>query len=1476
MAGIQTSSATTRRTPVADRTGGAARVPESTERHLRISTSTSSPVPVRADPGEPIVAENLTLKFGELTLSTSTDSRTPPNTEGHLSTSTAPQNNSLVNTIEEELFLEIKNSGTSASQTPVKKNGPLSPIQKKLMSPLSPTLNNAIDDIFKVEMITGSAKNEESNPSINGIGNGEVLSKSIAGEVTTSIDPVNESNDTNNSPEVETVNILEAPVEESRRSLRVKSTGSPSKRHASPHLVPRSSGGLITDVASPSRRRSNSPVVKATANGAVSASTNLSKRVFVNAPSHVTDSLTLPPKEIRGDSEKTDKMTPDSRKSKIPSMTNRQLAFSDQNRRLPAPISQEVLVTHKRANNIKNRGQVWSFLQISNPNDLGTGEGDGGIQVAVRVRPFTILERSINARRIVSTNGDKLVLVNPSAFDADPDTIAAAALATDSNDWAKDFRFDHCLWSYNPNDKEDIYIDQRGVYDLIGNDIVCRVLKGRSIFCFAYGHTGSGKTHTMFGNIEDSKLRTNVTGSELNDEVSVSCGLIPRVFCDIVNRILNDPELSSDTKITISFVEVYNEKVKDLLAIPYAGDSIELKVRERQGSAYIEGVSKIEVITADDVLKHLTTGLACRSIGSNSRNSSSSRSHALVSLEISPLFLVSESSEKTPISSPTKLSDAIIRVQMVDLAGSEKEFLLSRESEEVQRGVENDKLENKMIRKSLSTLAYIIKELNRGVPSRGLPFRDSVLTWLLKDALCGGCHTTMISTISPAHNCFEETLNTLKYARRLHQSVKKSSVSAAFTSLPSCSIKTIKTEVSFPISPKESSANEVIREHIVSAKKGSEAARSLLKSTINDPQQRLAKISFQEHSANMKNNPHEVGSQLRVSHTPTTVLKKKDFQDTPRTPNTIYERDNLSPNFKEAYRVLQGQFVEMQIEIEGLRTDRDSLLIELQNTKDLNSLNASGDKNDQINSKIVLEMTKKLKASEEKCAELRDLIIRKEEKFDSVLSDLAKEKDENARLRYNLSKQTVESDDMYVKTKQDKEEILKLQSLLQTLLAQNSHLKDENDSNRLEIGNLRATLDSTESNFRVRNSELSQQFLLCTLEKDHLNTKYLELLQKCDEYKSIQDLVLSLKEKLTEAEALNELKSKNIFEVEKSLRELKDKNLALDLIFSSFLESNGNSATHESLCDLEAALNEVLTPLHPYILFIRSLSNLKIPPNDTLHKESNESAKVPVEVEIFAAKITELESTIALIRSENSTLRRSLDQKASSSSNPLEIVLTDDIERKVLAGGSTNSVEETGRIRLLENKLQNLLVELESERHQKGNLEALLKAQITDEESLTELEILRKENSELKCAVLERNDLQAQNNLLQLKLESLNSLAANESEKNFSTPTIEKEYASLWLAVGELNKLDADKDKELRQLIFDRDEALEQRDLVLTKLEILRIEYEELRNHVEVYRNFNTIVAQIPMISYLHIYICTCHSKSISICTIQLNRTQRT
>lgn len=118
---------------------------------------------------------------------------------------------------------------------------------------------------------------------------------------------------------------------------------------------------------------------------------------------------------------------------------------------------------------------------------------------------------------------------------------------------------------------------------------------------------------------------------------------------------------------------------------------------------------------------------------------------------------------------------------MVDLAGSENDFHSEDDSDSkagLTRDMEAEHLEMKMIRKSLSTLGFILKEQSRGMPSKGLPYRDSVLTWLLKESLSGKSHTTMIATLSPAGSCYEETLRTLKYAQRLNKFLKLSQESS--------------------------------------------------------------------------------------------------------------------------------------------------------------------------------------------------------------------------------------------------------------------------------------------------------------------------------------------------------------------------------------------------------------------------------------------------------------------------------------------------------------------------------------------------------------------------------------------------------------------------------------------------------------------------------------------------------------------------
>lgn len=126
------------------------------------------------------------------------------------------------------------------------------------------------------------------------------------------------------------------------------------------------------------------------------------------------------------------------------------------------------------------------------------------VRVAVRVRPFTSLEIDQGARRVVSFNGNKLIIVNPTAFDADPDAIAVAAAAVQAKEWAQVFKFDHVLWSHDAagdDDDDGRHVSQEGVHREIGCEIVEKVLSGVSASCFAYGHTGTGKTHSLFGKL---------------------------------------------------------------------------------------------------------------------------------------------------------------------------------------------------------------------------------------------------------------------------------------------------------------------------------------------------------------------------------------------------------------------------------------------------------------------------------------------------------------------------------------------------------------------------------------------------------------------------------------------------------------------------------------------------------------------------------------------------------------------------------------------------------------------------------------------------------------------------------------------------------------------------------------------------------------------------------------------------------------
>lgn len=638
--------------------------------------------------------------------------------------------------------------------------------------------------------------------------------------------------------------------------------------------------------------------------------------------------------------------------------------ITPQQRRIP-PVSSALSLLTPEYSTISR--QPWSVTRRSRESLRSSSHescNTNTVSVAVRVRPFTIGELQTSPRRVVSMNGDKLILVNPNAFEADPDTIAAAAAAVSlenmrCNDWAKVFRFDHCFWSYDPNDEEDTYADQQCLYESLGNSLVDHVVQGTSVACFTYGHTGTGKSYTMFGGTNRENL--------IEDE-----GLCPRVFKDIISRILDDDEVCTDTRITLTFLEIYQDKLTDCLN---DGEAADLKVREHPSlGPYVENVTKIEISDVDSAMAAINRGFAERQ-----RHLHSSRSHALVTLELAQI--VPDSAPRSKFSAPSVTKPEHVCLHMVDLASSDTEF--SGKDEDDDRKVRRlsgnetsfrydnnaEKLDLRMIRRSLSTLGYIIKELGHGSRMKGLPFRDSMLTWLLKDTFSNSCHTTMIANISPSHTCYDETLRTLKYVDRLSTS---SYVQPNHVSLGD----TIDPQLSYSLASEYARLKEELGGH-----RGTNASRALLKQMVADPQQRLARLDPHSSRPLLEDAPR---SRIDARPKTPTITASSSRQMIPM------EENNAQNDIKEAYRQLHGKFVELQIELENARTDRDSLSLELQSSHELIE---QLQQQKQVGSRAALsDLQAALKATEHEASELRGIAMRKEEVSEKLLNELAEER----------------------------------------------------------------------------------------------------------------------------------------------------------------------------------------------------------------------------------------------------------------------------------------------------------------------------------------------------------------------------------------------------------------------------------------------------------------------------------------------------
>ncbi|SLM40651.1 kinesin family protein [Lasallia pustulata] len=353
--------------------------------------------------------------------------------------------------------------------------------------------------------------------------------------------------------------------------------------------------------------------------------------------------------------------------------------------------------------------------------------GGGNIKVVVRVRPFNNRELERRANCIVRMKDDQTILVPPAEAEERLRGSGKGGKGADNN---KTFAFDKSYWSFNRSDPH--FAGQDNLFADLGSPLLDNVFQGYNNCIFAYGQTGSGKSYSMMG---------------YGDEA----GVIPRICRDMFDRIIEIQKDKNQTvTVEVSYLEIYNEQVRDLLNPTTKG---KLRVREHPSTGpYVEDLAKLVVASFQEIENLMDEGNKARTVAATNMNETSSRSHAVFTLTLTQKRHDVETSLDT---------EKVAKISLVDLAGSERATSSGATGARLKEGAE--------INRSLSTLGRVIAalaDLSTGKKKTAsmVPYRDSVLTWLLKDSLGGNSMTAMIAAISPADINFEETLSTLRYA----------------------------------------------------------------------------------------------------------------------------------------------------------------------------------------------------------------------------------------------------------------------------------------------------------------------------------------------------------------------------------------------------------------------------------------------------------------------------------------------------------------------------------------------------------------------------------------------------------------------------------------------------------------------------------------------------------------------------------------
>ncbi|NXI90300.1 KI16B protein, partial [Psophia crepitans] len=348
-------------------------------------------------------------------------------------------------------------------------------------------------------------------------------------------------------------------------------------------------------------------------------------------------------------------------------------------------------------------------------------------------------EKDLNAKFIISMEKNKTTITNLK--------VPEGGTGDTGRERTKTFTYDFSYFS--ADSKSPSFVCQEMVFKNLGTDVLKSAFEGYNACVFAYGQTGSGKSYTMMGNAGDA-------------------GLIPRICEGLFSKISEKTKRNEASfRTEVSYLEIYNERVRDLLRRK-SSKTNNLRIREHpKEGPYVEDLSKHLVQNYTDVEELMDAGNINRTTAATGMNDVSSRSHAIFTINFTQAKFDSEMPCET-----------VSKIHLVDLAGSERADATGATGVRLKEGGN--------INKSLVTLGNVISALadlsqdaTNALSKKKqvfVPYRDSVLTWLLKDSLGGNSKTIMIATISPADVNYGETLSTLRYANRAKNIINKPTI----------------------------------------------------------------------------------------------------------------------------------------------------------------------------------------------------------------------------------------------------------------------------------------------------------------------------------------------------------------------------------------------------------------------------------------------------------------------------------------------------------------------------------------------------------------------------------------------------------------------------------------------------------------------------------------------------------------------------